>query len=101
MIYQLIPDPNAPTHVANRSTITVAESVVYLEFGQLPPGDIARWHQEAQSGRTPPTLQARSVARVVTSLDGLMTLRAQIDDLVRALGLDQTGVPSGTKSRAN
>jgi hypothetical protein len=87
MVFEMPPDPQTTTVVANRTIVHVAENTAFIELGLIEPTAILQWFAEVNAGRTPPVLRARHNARVVTNLAALMSLRAQLNDLAKRMGI--------------
>lgn len=71
---------------ANISTVNVAQGIAYLDFGFIEPNVLAGVALASRQGRKlPENLEGKLVVRVAMSMDALLRLEQQLQQLVQGL----------------
>ncbi|WHZ22874.1 MAG: hypothetical protein OJF47_001986 [Nitrospira sp.] len=79
-------DASAHPRAANYSTVGVAQSIAYLDFGFIEPALLAAIAKTAQDGQAAPKgLDGHFVTRVAMDVDALTRLHQQIQQVLVGL----------------
>jgi hypothetical protein len=92
---ELTSDEQDQPVLANYATVTVAQSLAYVDFGFIEPAILAAVAQAVQQGKPlPKTLRGKRAVRVALGLDVLQRLQQQMTQTVNTLRVKRSAKPA-------
>jgi hypothetical protein len=96
-VMKFTPNPNAHTTPASRPMVNVIEGVVYIDWVLIEPLEVLK-SLNVPAGTVPQIVNTH-VARIITSLDGLMSMRDQATEIIKNIQAAQGGVAPKTPTQ--